>query len=179
LEKLLKGPRDVSALLSQVGSHPCERGGGIVAERAIGFEQPPRGLEELVEVGQPPAARRQMRSFDRSEVAADCGGGASDGEDRSEVGQSRRAARSLERVENRPDLLDAREPQSSMVEAELDELGGLVDRPSDRLFVECGNEPTDGRLAGRGSREGGDQEEDDVELESLVVDVALRPGLES
>jgi len=120
-----------------------------------------------------------MRSFDWLEVAADSGGSASDGEDRGEIGKSHRAARSLEGVENRPNLLDAREPQSSMVEAELDELGGVIDRPSNRLLVRCGHEPTDGRLAGRGSREGGDQEEDDVELESLAVDVALGRGLGS
>jgi hypothetical protein len=120
-----------------------------------------------------------MRSLDRFEVAADGGGGASDGEDRGEVGKSRRAARSLERVENRPDLLDAGEPQPPAFQAELDELGRLIDRPSDRRFVERGDEPADGRLAGRGSREGGDQEKDDVELESLAVDVALGRGLGS
>ena len=66
-----------------------------------------------------------------------------------------------------------------MVEMEPDDLGGLIDRPSDRLLIERRDEATDSRLSGKGSREGGDEEEDDVELECLAVDVALGRGLGS
>ena len=66
-----------------------------------------------------------------------------------------------------------------MIEAEPDKLGGLIDPPADRLLIERRHEPADSLFTGRSSRQGGDQEEDDVELESLAVDVALGCGLES
>ena len=96
-------------------------------------------------------------------------------EDRAEVLGRRRAPRILEGGQGSRDVLESGERQSSFAGAELAEVGDFLEATADGCLVPGRCRSEDRLATGAGSGEGGNQAEDDVELEGLEIDGALLP----
>jgi hypothetical protein len=93
---------------------------------------------------------------------------------RPELGRRRAAAGLREGLEDRADVLDAGERETAVRDRELPELRRLRERLANGFLVEGGLEGFEERASGRRARQGGDETENDVELERLELDAGLR-----
>jgi hypothetical protein len=169
LEDLSQAPGDLAAALAQRGAHLGKLRRRVVADRAVGIEEPPGAAEELDEPRHRVAAPSQVRRLGFRQRPADRLRGPRGGQDRAEVFGSGGAARGREGLEDRGDLLDAGQREAPVPCPESPQLGGFGQAPGDRLFVVGGSELEDRALAGRGAREGGNQPEDEGELERVPL----------
>jgi hypothetical protein len=172
VEELLEQARDLAAPPAQPRSHLRELGRRVVLELAVGVEEPRGPPDQLDERRDPVAALGEERRLGLGERAPHRLGRARGAHDAAEVLRRRGAARLLEKVEGGGEVVEPRERQPAVADLERDGLAGLGEPAPDLAFVGGGNQRQNRRPSGRRSSQGGDQTEDDAELEGISLGAA-------
>ena len=173
-QDLFEAARDLAPPAAQLRAGGGKRGRGVVAQAAFGREQLASPFQEGVESGEPQPSRGQQRRLDFGQGAAHRLTRAGESQDRPELFGRSQAARGGELRQDGRHVLDAGQGQAPVAQAQGGGLGGLRGKMRDALGCRSGKETEESCFSGRRSGEGGNQPEDDVELERLPVDVVLR-----
>ena len=175
LEELRHPARHLAAPAAQARAQVLQARRRVVGDRAVGREEAARPVEQGIESRQRIAVRGERRRVRALEKPPHRFRRARRREDRPEVLGRPVAAGPLEHRERRREIGHAGERQAAVRRAEGPDLRSLGKTPAHLGLVERRARASDCVLAGDRAGEGGNEAEDDVELEDRG-DVARREG---
>ena len=169
-DDFLELPRHLAAPAPQLRTRRGERRRRVVAQEPVGAEEPRRSRQKRFERRQRLASRGQQRALCFPEGAAHGLARARRADERPELLGRRRASGGRQGREAGRDVVEARQRQGSVAQAEGDGFVRLGQPPPHVGFFRCRAPRQNRRPSGRRSSQGRDEAEDDVELEGFPVD---------